>query len=176
MQNYYEILYEFFWCFQSQITNMMSSSSIFSCLMTMISYFMILFITIIRANSFFAYITNFLFFIRLIFFIIYFSSYLIIFIACSFKSLQNLSIQYLPQILPHFTAYFSLNQMNIVKQRIIRDVCMYFFFLYKVYCYILIFYCLHQAVLLNSNHDHYILFHVFQVQFLYYKSENSLSK
>ena len=61
----------FVWCFMSYITNIMSSSSIFSSTGTLFYdlSFMILFIIIISSKFFFAYITNFWFFIRLILFI-----------------------------------------------------------------------------------------------------------
>ena len=57
----------FFWYYVSYITNIMSSTSIFSSVMKMISDFVVFFI--INTKLFFAYITDFLFMIWIAFFI-----------------------------------------------------------------------------------------------------------
>ena len=57
-----------FWCFVSYITNKMDNSSVFSCIIIVISDFMVFFIAMINMKSFFAHITDFLLMIWFAFF------------------------------------------------------------------------------------------------------------
>ena len=94
----------FFWCLIFQITNIMSSSSIFSSIMTMTSDFMIIFFIIVSTKSFFAYITNFSFFFKLVASFFFFHNWL-----------------------------FLLHQMNIVQTMNSQKVYVHLFWLLMIF-------------------------------------------